>query len=67
LERGNAALALHLDAAGRQDRGDAHEILLLDVRIAQRQFEGGKPLAVNADAMGQKEAFRDTQHGLDPS
>jgi hypothetical protein len=56
---GNALLPLQLNAIGRQDRGDAHEILLFDVSIPQRQLECGKPFAMNADAVRQEKARRD--------
>jgi hypothetical protein len=35
-----------------QDRRDSDEILLFNIRIAQRVFECGKQVAVNADAPG---------------
>src|SRR5208282_1144339 len=49
-------------ALGRQDRGDSNEILLLDIRIAQRVFEGVEQVPVNADAAGQEYAFRNGKH-----
>jgi hypothetical protein len=35
----------------RQDRGDADEIVLLDICSAQRVFERGEQMPVNADAL----------------
>jgi hypothetical protein len=46
----------------RQDRRDGHEVLLLDIRGAQRVFEGGEQVAVNADAAGQEYALWNGKH-----
>ena len=37
---GNAGIARNELALRRQDRGDRNQVLLLDVGIAQREFEG---------------------------
>ena len=36
----------------RQNRGDGDEVLLLDIRVAQRIFKCGEQVPVNADAAG---------------
>ena len=59
---GDTLLSLQLDAIGRHDRRDGHDVLLLDVRFPQRQLECCQPLAMDADTARQKEAFRDKLH-----
>ena len=39
-----------------------NEVLLLDIRGAQRVFEGGEQVAVNADAAGQEYALWNGKH-----
>jgi hypothetical protein len=46
----------------RQDRGDRNQVLLLDVRIAQREFEGRQPLPVDPDAAGEEKALGNWKH-----
>src|SRR5262245_61011456 len=62
LQRGNARLARDQLASRRQDRGDADEVLLLDVGIAQGNLEGGKLVAMHARAAGEEYALRDLAH-----
>ena len=65
-QRRDACFARELLAIGRQDRGDGDEILLLDVGVAQRELEGGEPVAMDADAAGEEEAGRDGKHPVVP-
>ena len=49
-------------ALRRQDRRDRDQILLLDIGIAQRKFERGQLLAMDADAAGEEEALGKWKH-----
>jgi len=49
-------------ATWRQDRGHGHEVLLLDIGVAQRIFECGERVAMDAGAAGQKDALGDGKH-----
>src|SRR6202167_4765330 len=44
-------------ASRRKNRADANEIELGDPRVAQRELERSKFLAIPADALGQKNSF----------
>src|SRR3984957_17409851 len=61
-QRGDADLARNEFALRRQDRRDRDQILLLDIGIAQRIFEGCQLLAVDADAAGDKDALGKWKH-----
>ena len=50
-------------AARRQDRGYGDEVLLLDIGVAQREFERRQQVAMDADASGQEHAGRHREHG----
>ena len=51
-------------ASGRENRADSNEIELGDPRVAKRELEGCKFLAMPADALGQKNAFACWTHLL---
>jgi len=61
-QHADANLAIDEFAIGGQDRGDADQVLLLDIGVAQRKFEGGQPLPVDADAAGQEHALGERKH-----
>ena len=49
-------------AIGRQDRRHADQVLLLDIGIAQGEFERRQPLPMDADAAGEEKARRNRKH-----
>ena len=61
-QRGDPDLTGNELALRRQDRGHRDQILLLDIGIAQRIFEGGELLAMHADAAGEKDALGNWKH-----
>jgi hypothetical protein len=61
-QRRHPCLAGQLEAFGRQDRRYADEVLLLDVRIPQRQLESSEAVAMHADAAREEIAGRNRKH-----
>src|SRR5277367_2481781 len=63
-ERFESVLNRHHFASGREDRADPHQVELRDSCVAKRKFEGGEPLRMPANALGQKDPFSYWSHQL---
>jgi hypothetical protein len=66
MQRRDTCVLLQLDTSWRQDRRDGHKVLLLDVRITQRQLERRQLPLVYADASREEERLGDGNIELEP-